>query len=141
VQQIRLLTPRLKRNPRDATDALNRTALEGALAGLGATMDGRCVNLGPQLHQPCTSNDDCNSSPGATDGLCNGDLVFEPPLGDPGACTPLAEIHVPVRQTRSGLRDGSKTIRLAARPSADPVTGESRPRDTDELELICLRRN
>ncbi len=115
----------------DPIEAANRAALEGALAGLGGTLQGRCVNAGPNRGLPCSSPSACDSAPGRGDGECRIDrAVFDPPLTASDTCAAVANIQVPLRQTTRG--PAARRYRLKI--SVKPPDGS---RDRDVLDLIC----
>jgi hypothetical protein len=49
-------------------------------------------------------------------------------------------ITVPLRKSGKTFRAGTKTLKLTAAPSNDPVTGKKGPKDTDSLTLVCKPR-
>ena len=135
IARVQLLQPP-EAQPKDATAVANRDALETALEGLQGLVRGQCARPGSKAGQLCGANADCDSSPGSGNGLCKHCFVaFDPPLSTSNACTPFADISVPLRQTSRGF--GSVTLKLKASPSNDPVTGKKRPQDTDSLTLVC----
>jgi hypothetical protein len=110
--------------------------LEAALTGLGGAVRGTCTNRGPHQGQFCAGSADCDSTPGSGNGVCRGRFVaFVPPLSTTSTCTQFANITVPL--SNHGTARGTKTLRLGARPSKDPVTGKKRLTDSDTLMLIC----
>jgi hypothetical protein len=129
VQQVRLTKPAVK--PRDPVDAANRATLEDALAQLGGTVQGTCTRPRLRRGQPCAANSDCDSAPGKGDGTCPRTVNFSS-LNAPYACTPFADITVPLGQTATGWRTRGKTLGLIATPS-----GGRRVQDRDSLTLVC----
>jgi len=115
--------------------------LETALEGPQGMVRGQCTRPRVEVGQLCQANADCDSAPGSGNGLCKGRfLAFEPPLSTTNACTPFADISVPLRQTARGLMSGTATLKLKASPSNDAVTGKKRPKDNDSLTLVCKPR-
>jgi hypothetical protein len=115
----------------------NRAALQGALVGLGAEVQGSCRNSGAHHGQSCQASSDCDSAPGRGDGRCWSVTVFAPPLSTTNQCTAFAAISVPLRQTASGPTTGRMTLKLKATPSNDPLSGRPRRSDSDRLTLVC----
>ena len=133
VARVQLLLPR-EAQPRDATDLANRNAIEAALVGVNGAVRGQCTLPVSKLHQLCSANADCDSTPGSGNGVCATRFVlFEPPLSARNRCTDFALVQVPLHNNRMS----SRTIRLSATPSNDPVTGRKRAADTDALRLVC----
>lgn len=123
--------------PQTATDRANRDALETALKGLGASVHGRCTSRAKR-GQTCAADADCDSAPSAGDGRCgHRSVVFQPPLATTDTCTDFASITVPLRKFGKTFRVGTRTLKLTASPSNDPVSGKKRPKDTDWLTLVC----
>ncbi|MBI3786175.1 MAG: hypothetical protein HY270_22540 [Deltaproteobacteria bacterium] len=123
VREVRLLRPGIRAS---GLDASNRSALEDALRGIGARIQGIC--LGHTAGRSCGANADCDSAPAVGDGLCQNTAAFEPSLSTQ-RCTGLADIAVPLRN--NGRRAGVRKLRLAAHPS-----GVGRA-DSDQLTLVC----
>jgi cysteine-rich repeat protein len=140
VARVQLLQPS-EAQPRGDAGLANRDALETALEGLQGLVRGQCTRPRARVGQLCQVNADCDSAPGSGNGLCKGRfLAFEPPLSTTNACTPFADISVPLRQTARGLMSGTATLKLKASPSNDAVTGKKRPKDNDSLTLVCKPR-
>jgi len=140
VARVQLLQPS-EAQPKDDAGLANRFALETALGALQGLVRSQCTRPLVKAGQLCQANADCDSTPGSANGLCKGRFVaFEPPLSSTNVCTDFASISVPLRQTTSGLRSGTKTLSLRVSPSNDPVTGKKRPKDTDSLTLVCKPR-
>jgi hypothetical protein len=129
VRQVNMLRPGLK--PPAPVDAANRSALETALQGLGARLQGTCVNPAGRLFSACSANSDCDSTSGRGDGWCRRIAAFAPPLTAVDQCTPFADIRVPLGQTVGRLSRRTKVLELVARPSSGPA-------DADSLMLECL---
>ena len=112
VAQVQLLSPK-EAKPKDAAATANRDALENALTSIGGTVRGLCANRGPHKGQLCAVNADCDSSPGSGDGVCRGRFVaFTPPLSTDNSCTAFARIQVPLKQTTTGFKAASATLRV-----------------------------
>lgn len=125
-------------NFKKKVDVDNRLALEGALASLGAQARGVCTNPGSHKGQYCTSGLECDSAPGRGDGKCSGRMgVFMGPLTASTRCTTFADIKVPLKQTRRGLRMVTYPIRVKVRAPKDPLTGKRPLADGDVLKLVC----
>ena len=129
VRQVKLAQPGVK--PRDPVDAANRAALEAALVRLGGDVQGFCTQPWVKHGLPCAANSECDSAPGTGDGTCSRTVNFAY-LSAPYACTPFADITVPLRQTVRGSRTGFKRLQLLATPS-----GGRRLQDRDSLTLVC----
>jgi cysteine-rich repeat protein len=125
VREVRILRPTIGARQEDA---LNREALENALRGIGARVQGICAGRTPL--RACSANADCDSALGAGDGRCRRTAAFEPPLSSE-RCTGFADIRVPLRG--SSQRRGVKKLRLAA------LSGSQRRADDDLLSLTCMR--
>jgi hypothetical protein len=112
------------------TDTSNRTALETALGQVGGQVQGVCNR--PRAHRglSCTAPGNCNSAPGANDGVCSTLVNFSPPLNTVNTCTAFAPIQVPLRQTTRGLRAASKTLQVTAFSSVGQKKSNS-------LKLTC----
>jgi len=126
-------------HPRDLTDELNSAALETALAGIGGAVRGQCVRATSGPRRVCGSDAECDSTPGKGDGACRGHfMAFDPPLSERDLCTEFADVVVPLRRTHGGrLRRGQRWIRLSARPTDDPHSGNRRTAGRDILKLSC----
>ena len=106
VERVQLKQPNAAL-PRDAVDAANRDALEGALAALGGNIRGVCSRPRLRAGTACERHADCDAPAGAGNGACAGRFtVFAPPLATADACTGFAAITVPLRS--NGLVRGSK---------------------------------
>jgi len=111
----------------------NRTAVETALVQLGGEVHGVCTRPAFHRGQFCTAPGDCDSAPGAQDGVCSSVVKFSPPLSAVNTCTSDAPITVPLRRTAWGNRAGNKRLRMSAAPSVNARTTT----DTDSLTLVC----
>ena len=102
-------------------------------------MRGQCTRPRLKAGQLCQANADCDSAPGSGDGLCKGRLrgLRATAVHDQRLHVFRRSITVPLRQTTRGFGSGTKTLKLTASPSNDPVTGKKRPKDTDSLKLVC----
>ena len=126
VRQVQVVQPGI--DPGTAADTANRDAIDSTLQGIGATIQGACVNVRPRVHV-CTANADCDSAPGAGDGRCRTTAAFAPPLSGSNVCTGFAFIQVPLRA--NGRKRAVTTLRLKTQTS---VRHRS---DTDTLRLVC----
>jgi hypothetical protein len=122
---------------RHAWNVTNRAALQGALAGLGAHVQGLCTNRGAHHGEACQASSDCDSAPGRGDGWCRTVTLFAPPLSTTDQCTAFAAISAPLRQTARGPTTRRLTLQLKATPSNDPLSGGPRHSDSDRLTLVC----
>jgi cysteine-rich repeat protein len=135
VALVQLKAPR-EDKPTDPFDIGNRDALEAVLTGAGGLIRGLCTQPRSNKGQLCVTNADCDSASGSGNGKCAGRLTgFVPPLTTTNTCTGFAAIKVPLRA--NGRARGTKTLRLVATPSNNPVTGKKRTSDTDSLTLVC----
>jgi cysteine-rich repeat protein len=125
----------------DPFDALNQQMLEAAVVGLGAEVRGQCIRgyhrSADNPRKFCTDGAECDSTPGASDGVCDGRvLAFIPPLVDQ-RCTELVDVEVPLEITAAGARRGLKIVRLQAHPTDEPERNVTMPGDGDLLRLYC----
>jgi len=124
VREVRILRPNIGARHEDR---LNREAIEDALHGIGARVQGICA--GRQPPRACSANADCDSTLGAGDGLCRRTAAFQPPLSSE-RCTGFAEVSVPLRGSRQAR--GVKHLRLAT------LSSNQRRPDNDALSLVCV---
>jgi hypothetical protein len=129
VERVSVIQPRPK--PANPTDVQNRKAMEDALVQLGGTVQGICKSPRAKRGQFCQQNSECDSAPGSGDGVCSRVVKFGR-LSTANACTPFADITVPLRQSRGRLGSARKTIRLSTRPYARGTAS-----DADALMLVC----
>ena len=117
--------------PANAAGALNRTAMDDALVELGGTVQGTCKSPRAKRGQFCQQNSDCDSAPGKGNGVCKRVVKFGH-LSTVNACTPFADIAVPLRQSHGRLRAATKTLRLSVTPNSSRSA-----KDSDALTLVC----
>ena len=117
--------------PRNAVDALNRTAVEEALVELGGRLQGVCTAPRKKLNRFCQQNSECDSAPGTGDGLCSRVVKFSP-LAKADTCTPFADITVPLRRGGGRLLLGRRFLRLRTFQYE-----RGTPHDLDRLTLVC----
>jgi len=124
---------------RGAKKGMGWGALAGGLAGIGGAVRGQCVRATSGPRRVCGSDAECDSTPGKGDGACRGHfMAFDPPLSERDLCTEFADVVVPLRRTHGGrLRRGQRWIRLSARPTDDPHSGNRRTAGRDILKLSC----
>ncbi len=118
-------------DPRDATEAANRDALEAALASAGAAVRRQCQPPGVVPNTPCASDSDC----GGTRRCRTRFMLFTPPLDVHDRCTAFADVVVPLRLGAHGAGTGTRTLRLS---SGSSIAGAAR--DSDVLKLVCRPR-
>jgi len=128
VAWLSLISPR-EAGPHDAADVHTRDALETAIAAVGGIVRRQCELPGAATSTPCASDADCGHAR-----RCRGRfMAFAPPFDARGACTPFADVVVPLRHAGRAVRAGTRLLRVTAATS-DAATG----RDADTLKLVCL---
>ena len=124
VHTMRFVHPRL--GGREPFAAVNRTALDAALAAIGGTAQGRCVSRTPTVGIPCATDAECDSPAGSGNGVCPRLVTFGAGLSAANACTGFTAIRVPSGHT------SSLVVRVqAASVASSPLE------DTDRLTLKC----
>jgi hypothetical protein len=129
-----LLAPGYRRTAVDATDAANvRALLMGVSALTTGLPQGRCAS-GAQGRE-CADDSGCDTSTGASDGVCGLELTSLAGLGGVEACTALQQLRVPLKGKAGAWRKGVRTFKALTR--ALPEGGRGKLRDADVLKLEC----
>jgi cysteine-rich repeat protein len=110
------------------------SSIVAVVTQLGGTPERQCSNRG-RRGEPCAVDADCDTTTGSGDGVCTTRRIqFVPPFATPDACTGFAEVQVALKNTSLGLRAGTKSLFIAARPSSPGLNPRG---DVDRLRLRC----
>ncbi|MEO6029586.1 MAG: hypothetical protein ABIR79_22195 [Candidatus Binatia bacterium] len=137
IDRIRITAPS-ERRTRKSIEGRNRLELEGALAQLGAIVDGRCST--GRMSDNCGSDADCDSAASLADGKCRDRRIFfAPPLTSRGVCTDYAKIVVRLRTNLKSVHPRTTRVHLTTVPPL-PLGNSWRPPARDSIRLICRPR-
>lgn len=133
VAWLSLTSPR-EAEPHGANDTHTRDALEAAIAAIGGDVRRQCERPGAEPSTPCTIDADCGRSR-----RCRGRfMTFAPPLETRDACTPFADVVVPLRRAERGTLVGTRTLAGTSTLRVTAATGDAAAaRDFDTLKLVC----